>query len=155
LLSNGRNYQFVILLSNGRAASVSAPATAGVFTHVAATYDGTDLRLYLNGTLAAHGRIKGVLSNGAGPLLMGNDALDRRIDGTLDSVFFSTAPSSDADIAHLACLPHPSNTGGDAHVEWAGPARDLRELRSGADQQQLRLSAVRALRVGSVPGSDR
>jgi len=108
LLSNGKNYQFVIRLANGRAAAVSAPAPINKFTHVAATYDGSDLRLYLNGTLATHARVNGVLSNGAGPLLMGNDALDRRTDGTLDSVFFETRGSTDAEIAHLACIPHPS-----------------------------------------------
>jgi Concanavalin A-like lectin/glucanases superfamily len=108
LLSNGRDYQFVIRLATGRAASVSAKATLGTFTHVAGTYDGHDLRLYLNGALAAHTRVKGVLSNGAGPLLMGNDALDRRMDGALDSVFFSTVASSDAEIARLVCIPHPS-----------------------------------------------
>ena len=108
LLSNGRNYQFVIRLASGRAAAVSAPAATGQFTHVAATYDGSDLRLYLNGALASHAQVSGVLSNGAGPLLMGNDALDRRMDGALDSVFFSTRASSDAEIARLACIPHPS-----------------------------------------------
>jgi hypothetical protein len=108
LLSNGRNYQFVIRLASGRAAAISAPAVQGQFTHVAATYDGSDLRLYLNGALAAHARVSGVLSNGAGPLLMGNDALDRRMDGALDSVFFSTRASTDAEIARLACIPHPS-----------------------------------------------
>src|ERR1051325_2138754 len=108
LLTNGRNYQFVIRLANGRAASVSAPAKAGIFTHVAATYDGQALRLYLNGALADHTRVKGVLSNGAGPLLMGNDALQRRMDGALDTVFFQTRSSSDAEVLRLACIPHPS-----------------------------------------------
>jgi hypothetical protein len=108
LLTNGKTYQFVIRLANGRAAAVSAPASLNTFTHVAATYDGSDLRLYLNGVLATHSRVTGVLSNGAGPLLMGNDALDRRIDGTLDTVFFATRPSSDAEIARLACVPRPS-----------------------------------------------
>jgi len=152
LLSNGRNYQFVILLSNGRAASVSGPATAGVFTHVAATYDGTDLRLYLNGTLATHARVRGVLSNGAGPLLMGNDALERRIDGTLDSVFFSTAPSSDADIAHLACIARPSTlvaTPTSSGLVQAGTAVgfDLALTNNSCDAQEFELFA-------SVPSQD-
>ena len=57
LLANGKTYQFVIRLANGRAAAVSAPATLDKFTHVAATYDGSDLRLYLNGVQVAHARV--------------------------------------------------------------------------------------------------
>jgi hypothetical protein len=108
LLSNGRDYEFVIRLANGRAASVSARAPLGVFTHVAGTYDGIDLRLYLNGALADHTHVVGTLSEGAGPLLMGNDAFGRRVDGTLDSVFFSTRGSSASEIARLACIPRAS-----------------------------------------------
>jgi hypothetical protein len=108
LASNGRDYEFVIRLTNGRAASVSARAPLGVFTHVAGTYDGIDLRLYLNGALADHKHVVGTLSNGAGPLLMGNDAFGRRVDGTLDSVFFSTRGSSAAEVARLACIQRAS-----------------------------------------------
>jgi hypothetical protein len=108
LLTNGKTYQFVVKLASGRAAAVSAPAPQGKFTHVAATYDGSELRLYFNGVQVTHSRVSGVLSNGAGPLLMGNDALERRMDGTLDSVFFATRASTADEIAHLACIPHPS-----------------------------------------------
>jgi hypothetical protein len=108
LAENGQNFQIVISLANGRAADVKAPATLDTFTHVAATYDGIFLKLYLNGTLAASKRVVGRLSDGVGPLLMGNDASNRRIDGILDSVVFDTLPASDADIAKLACLPTPS-----------------------------------------------
>jgi Concanavalin A-like lectin/glucanases superfamily len=108
LLSNGRDYQFVIHLDNGRAAAVSARATLNTFTHVAATYDGRELRLYLNGALAAHTRAVGRLSAGAGPLLMGNDAFGRRMAGTLDNVFFDINASTPEQIARLTCVPHPS-----------------------------------------------
>ena len=109
------------------------------FTHVAGTYDGSDLRLYLNGALATHARVGGVLSNGAGPLLMGNDALDRRIDGTLDSVFFATRASTRrrdrAPRLHSASV----DAGRHADVErvWSQPGTAV-HLRPGADQQQLR-----------------
>ena len=108
LLSNGRNYQFVVRLAGGRAAAVSAPATAKVFTHVAGTYDGQELRLYLDGALAARSLVAGPLSAGAGPLLMGNDAFGRRLDGTLDSVFFDVSAAAPDQIVKLACIARPS-----------------------------------------------
>ena len=108
LSSNGRDYQFVIRLTNGRAAAVSARATTNTFTHVAGTYDGTELRLYLNGILAAHSRAVGTLTSGAGPLLMGNDALGRRMDGVLDNVFFDIHAATPDQIVRLTCLPRPS-----------------------------------------------
>jgi hypothetical protein len=57
---------------------------------------------------AASKRVVGRLSDGLGPLLMGNDANKRRIDGILDNVVFDTAPATPAEIAKLTCLPQPS-----------------------------------------------
>ena len=108
LVENGQNFQIVISLANGKAADVQAKATLDKFTHVAATFDGIFLKLYLDGQEAASKRVVGRLSDGVGPLLMGNDANKRRIDGVLDSVLFDTLPSSAADIAKLTCLPQPS-----------------------------------------------
>jgi hypothetical protein len=108
LVENGKNFQIVISLANGKAADVTAPATLDTFTHVAATYDGIFLKLYLNGVEAASKRVVGRLSDGVGPLLMGNDASNRRIDGIIDNVLFDTVPASPAEIAKLTCLPKPS-----------------------------------------------
>ena len=118
LLTNGNEYQFVVRLANGRAAAVNARARLNVWTHVAGTYDGRDLRLYINGALAAHSRVRGQLSSGAGPLLMGNDAFGRRIDGALDNVFFDTNAATADQIVRLTCLPHPSTLVG---VPAVGP----------------------------------
>ena len=49
LLLNGRRFQFVVRLASGRHVSVTAPATAGSWTHVAAAYDNSYARLYLDG----------------------------------------------------------------------------------------------------------
>ena len=49
LVENGQNFQIVISLANGKAADVQAKATLDQFTHVAATYDGIFLKLYLDG----------------------------------------------------------------------------------------------------------
>jgi len=108
LAENGNNFQVVISLANGKAADVQAPATLDKFTHVAATYDGIFLKLYVNGVEAASKRVVGRLSDGLGPLLMGNDANKRRIDGVIDNVVFDTLPATPAEIAKLTCLPTPS-----------------------------------------------
>ena len=108
LVENGQNFQIVISLANGKAADVQAKATLDKFTHVAATYDGIFLKLYLDGKEAASKRVVGRLSDGVGPLLMGNDANLRRIDGVIDNVVFDTLPMNSAEIAKLMCLPQPS-----------------------------------------------
>lgn len=119
LATNDKNYQMVIKLSNGNAVSVTAKATTNTWTHVAATYDGKDLKLFVNGTLAAKTKAKGQLSTGLGPVLMGNDASGRRIDGTLDGVYFDTFPATDDQIASLNCVPGQSTV---SVVPVAGPA---------------------------------
>jgi hypothetical protein len=108
LVENGQNFQIVISLANGKAAEVQAKATLDKLTHVAATYDGIFLKLYLDGKEAASKRVVGRLSDGVGPLLMGNDANLRRIDGMIDNVVFDTLPATAAEIAKLTCLPQPS-----------------------------------------------
>jgi hypothetical protein len=108
LAENGDKFQIVISLANGKAADLQVPATLDKFTHVAATYDGVFLKLYLDGVEAASKRVVGRLSDGVGPLLMGNDAKKRRIDGVLDNVVFDTFPATAAEIANLTCLPRPS-----------------------------------------------
>ena len=67
-----------------------------------------DLRLYLDGKQAAQKRVVGRLSEGLGPLLMGNDANNRRVDGVLDTVVFATTPATPEQITQLNCIPQPS-----------------------------------------------
>jgi hypothetical protein len=107
LLANDGKFQMVILLKSGRAVSVAAKAMPNVWTHVAATYDNAVLRLYLNGKEAAKLNVKGVISTGEGPVLMGNDIFERRLEGKLDTVVFDTVAMSASDIAALTCLHHP------------------------------------------------
>jgi hypothetical protein len=108
LAENGKNFQIVINLNNGKAADLQVKATLDKFQHVAATFDGVFLRLYIDGKEAASKRVVGRLSDGVGPLLMGNDASNRRIDGVIDNVLFDTRPATAAEIMKLTCLPRPS-----------------------------------------------
>src|SRR5262249_4294824 len=108
LLVHGGKFQFVVLLKSGRAISVSSKAIPNVWTHVAATYDNYTLRLFLNGKESAKLDVAGVISTGEGPVLMGNDILERRLVGKMDSVVFEPQPMPESEIAALTCLHHPA-----------------------------------------------
>lgn len=121
LVHHGR-YLFVVKLESGRLVSVSAPAAADTWTHVAATYDGTYLRLYTNGVEAAARRAPGTLSRGVGPLLMGNDILERRLSGQMDNAWFNTLAAPAETIMRLTCLHRPPTLGLEPSRSEAVPA---------------------------------
>ena len=104
MIHHGR-YYFVARLDSGRLASVSAPARAGVWTHVTASYDGKQLKMFLNGGLANRVPLRGKLAQVNTPLLMGNDNAGHRFVGLLDSVWFNTLAAADETILGLTCLP--------------------------------------------------
>jgi hypothetical protein len=102
-----RRFVFVIDRTGRTPASVSAPARAGAWVHVAATYDGERLRLYLDGREAASVVARGTIAPGEGPLLMGNDADRRRVEGALDNFWFDTRAASADTILGLTCVRRP------------------------------------------------
>lgn len=104
LLVHKGNYKLAVRLQSGRLASVSAPATAGRWAHVAGTYDGEQLRLYVNGDEVSHTRAPGVLARSSGPLLMGNDGTNRRFVGRIDNAWFNTQAAPASTIQELLCL---------------------------------------------------
>ena len=106
LLIHNSRYQFVVRLSTGRMATVSGPAVVDEWTHIAATYDGSYLRLYLNGEEVDSRKAVGTLAEGPGPLLIGNDASERRVIGLIDNAWFNTLAAPPETIAGLLCL-HP------------------------------------------------
>lgn len=107
LVVNAKKYQFVIARAGRAPATVSAPVKGKRWTHVAATYDGTDLRLYVDGEEASRTRAPGVIDGGEGPLLIGNDGNQRRLDGVIDNVWFATRPAPAGTIMGLTCLRQP------------------------------------------------
>jgi hypothetical protein len=104
LVINSRKFQFVLRLASGRLVSVSTPARANQWTHVAATYDGSYLRLYTGGELAAEVAANGTIARGVGPLLMGNDIKERRLLGMMDNAWFNTVAASADTIRTLTCI---------------------------------------------------
>lgn len=100
-------FRFVIDLGDGRAASVTAPGSArvGEFQHVAASYDGAALRLYLDGQQVAVRAVTGTIPPGAGPLLIGNDGSERRFDGVIDEAAFDLQALPPERVLQLTCFP--------------------------------------------------
>ena len=109
LVLNGGKYQFVVNLGNGKAATVIAPSKvkANSWAHVGATYDGTWLRLYLNGTEVAKNRASGSIAPAPGPFLMGNDGSKRLFAGLIDEAFFDARALAASEVLALTCLHHP------------------------------------------------
>lgn len=107
LLVRGNKYVFVVRLQSGENVAVSAPAEAGEWTHVAATYDNEYVRLYIGGEEVDSEYAPGTLENGFGPLLMGNDITGRRLDGMMDDAWFNNLAAPADTIRSLLCLRQP------------------------------------------------
>jgi len=107
LLLDAGKFEFVVNVGNDIAINVMSPrkAKAGVFQHVAATYDGATVRLYVDGLEVNHFAIAGAIPPGPGPLLMGNDGSERRFAGSIDSALFTTHALTADEILALTCFP--------------------------------------------------
>ena len=79
------------------------------WTHVAATYDGTTVRLYLDGKEVASKRAKGTIAPAPGPFLMGNDGSRRLWAGSIDNAFFDARALSADEIFALTCVHRPQS----------------------------------------------
>lgn len=74
----------------------------GEWAHVAVTYDGADVRFYINGALDSTLPTGGPLTTNAGPVRIGNDVnWDQSPKGMLDDVRIWDVAASDAEIASL------------------------------------------------------
>ncbi len=78
----------------------------GQWGHVAATYDGTTLRLYLNGTEIAGVKVSGRLRSGDRSIIIGNDqngaGPDEALEGFLDDLRLYSRALGAAELAALA-----------------------------------------------------
>jgi hypothetical protein len=107
LALDGKRLTFALALASGRLVNVTAPIAAGAFTHVAATYDGEDAKLYVNGAVAGTVHAAGRIAAGAGPIFIGNDANGRQFKGIVDDVWLNTAAAPADVIAGLTCIRQP------------------------------------------------
>jgi hypothetical protein len=104
LAIDGGRLVFALKLVNGRMVVLSAPVKATRFTHVAATYDGTQALLYVDGAVADSAQAAGTIAPGAGPVLVGNDASGRELVGMVDDIWLNRLAAPAAVIQGLTCI---------------------------------------------------
>jgi hypothetical protein len=113
LVLNNQKYEWVVKLGN-KAVSIVSPKKAKLneWTHVAASYDGFTLRLYLNGILVVAKGVTGTIVPAAGPFLMGNDGSKRLASGRMDQPFLANVALTDQEVMGLTCVRRlPTITG--------------------------------------------
>jgi hypothetical protein len=101
------------------------------WTHLSATYDGSLLRLYVNGVLVGSRAFSGDLSNGAGPLTIGANAVwGEHFRGLIDEVriynrtLTAEEIRSDMDLPVRGGTPRPpSDTDPQAIGQFAAPVQ--------------------------------
>src|SRR6185295_1079039 len=86
--------------------SATTPMTVGVWTHLALTYDGAVLNLYVNGALAATQAGSGAIQATANPLWIGgNSPYGEYFQGLIDEVRVYTRALSQSEIQTDMTLP--------------------------------------------------
>ena len=93
--SSSRRPTGVAHASATRSATGSAALRLNKWSHVATTYDGKTLRLYVNGVLQSASRLNGSIRAGSGPLEIGGSSrLGQWFAGTIDDVRVWNRPLS-------------------------------------------------------------
>jgi Concanavalin A-like lectin/glucanases superfamily len=99
--------QFSVTLKGNHVVTSSAPIPANTWSHVAGTYDGHFLFLYLDGQQVGQDDFPGTLKDANGPIEIGNDVAEDHFAGAIDDVWISTDTVGLSDIAALSCIQKP------------------------------------------------
>ncbi len=116
--------------------------TTGTFHHVAATFDGANIRLYVNGTEAGSFAHSHIGNHNADPLRLGSSGTSQQFDGLIDDVGIYNRALSTAEISAIAGSANPKDailgnangvtlTGGAASNTIGGTAAGARNILSG------------------------
>jgi len=97
-INTGNNYIF---------GNTSSPAAVGVWTHVAATYDNEQTRLYLNGSLASEAT-SSFDGSGTGDVAIGGAlSVDEWLEGMVDEVIMYNRALSGEEVLWLSGVTQP------------------------------------------------
>ena len=138
---------FALRLTSGRAVNVSASIMEKRFTHVAATYDGKDAILYLDGAVAAQTHVTGTIAPGAGPIFIGNDANGRQFKGIVDTVWLNTLAAPADVVRGFLCVRQPPIVEPHARPDAAAGQRRDGGLRPQRDERERFLLSGGYVRV--------
>jgi len=100
--------EFSVTLAGNHVVTSSAPLSAGVWSHVAGTYDGHFVLLYLDGQQVGQVDFPGTLKDANGPIEIGNNSSDEHFAGAIDNVWIATDTVAASDIAALTCIQRPA-----------------------------------------------
>ncbi|MBK7393685.1 MAG: VCBS repeat-containing protein [Chloracidobacterium sp.] len=104
LLNQNGNKLSAIIKTNGLEATVNAPSgpQVGVWTHIALTYDGSMMRLYMNGVEVGSTPKTGNITDSGQPFGIGGRSTGLRFNGAVDEVEVFNRALSSTEIATLA-----------------------------------------------------
>jgi uncharacterized protein YjbI with pentapeptide repeats/serine/threonine protein kinase len=99
------NFEFVVRFSDEKLVKVLAPATPGVWTHVAGVYNGQMLLLYINGQLVASTAASGILEDSDRPISIGNHPAWNAFYGLIDEVRLYNVALNTKQVSELSLSP--------------------------------------------------
>ena len=85
--------------------NISYPATANRWSHVTGTYDGSTMRLYVDGVQRASVNASGLLQNSSRKIAIGNHPSGNAFHGYIDEVKLYDSALSSTNVARLATAP--------------------------------------------------
>ena len=100
--------EFSVTLKTGKVITSSAPISANAWSHVAGSYDGQFVFLYLDGQQVGQVDLPGAIKEANGPITIGNNASNQQFDGVIDDVWLSVDPVQLSDITALSCIQKPA-----------------------------------------------
>ncbi|BDV42296.1 hypothetical protein GURASL_12190 [Geotalea uraniireducens] len=106
--SDGKVHYFLFGTSASAGVTSTTAVQTNVWTHVVATYDGTDMKIYLNGVLDASVAASGDVLDSTGPLCLGynplrvSEGLEEPFTGQLDEVGWYNQTLSASEVSLLA-----------------------------------------------------
>ncbi len=112
LSGGGTNFTFFVNGWGWHDANSTTTITPGEWYHVAGTYDGFDMKLYVNGALEATVPYTGTVNNTIFDLILGNDNSGYALDGTLDEVRIWNRALCETEISANMNCEIPTNAPG-------------------------------------------